>query len=228
MKKTLALLIVLSNSLLALDSDDMDERLHDAVHVVNLYKAHHTIPQEILRSAKGIAVVEITKGAIGVSGSSGEGIVIAKTASGWSAPAAFSIGSVGVGLQIGVEISRMIFVLNTDTAIHRFSDQDKITLGGNVTAVAGPSNGGADSTVSNISDVYVYQDTDGAYAGVAVTGVIFSADHDTNSECYGKKITPKMILSGDVKAPKKTQELYQALGLKGKPSTSVAPKEPLS
>lgn len=58
------------------------------------------IPAEILTKAKGLAILKVIKGAFFVSGRGGQGIVIAKHAKGWSAPAAIGVGGGWVWFSI--------------------------------------------------------------------------------------------------------------------------------
>jgi len=46
---------------------------------------------------------------------------------------------------------------------------------------------------------------------IALTGATLRPDHDVNQELYGRKITPKEILTGDVPPPPAAQPLIAAL-----------------
>jgi SH3 domain-containing YSC84-like protein 1 len=53
------------------------------------------IPPGIIRNAKGICIMTVVKAGFLFSGRAGTGLVVARTANGWSAPSA--IGTAGMG-----------------------------------------------------------------------------------------------------------------------------------
>src|SRR5580658_8847191 len=91
---TLALLLASS---LSIRAADMDERIHNAIKIVDKRQgSDDPIPEEILQNAKGIAICTILKGGIGIGGQGGEGIILIRHMSDgaapvWRAPSAFNI-----------------------------------------------------------------------------------------------------------------------------------------
>ena len=57
---------------------------------------------------------------------------------GWSAPCAIGSAGVGFGFQIGAELTDVMLVLNTDSAVEAFSSGRQLTLGGTVGIAVGP------------------------------------------------------------------------------------------
>ena len=52
----------------------------------------------------------------------GSGVVIARLAGGeWSAPSCIGTGGLGVGFQIGADLSEFVIVLNSDEAVKAFA-----------------------------------------------------------------------------------------------------------
>src|SRR5271165_4563258 len=115
MKKChLSLAVLFFIGLSGLQANDMKDAVQEAVSILTKKQnSDKPIPTKLLQQAKAIGIIEITKGAIGVGGSHGEGIIIARTAKGWSAPFAFTQGGGSVGFQIGVDIKRYIYIFNT-------------------------------------------------------------------------------------------------------------------
>jgi lipid-binding SYLF domain-containing protein len=73
------------------------------------------------------------------SGKAGSGLVIARLPDGsWSAPSCIATGGLGWGLQIGADITDFVVVLNTEDAVRAFSMGGNVTIGGNISAAAGP------------------------------------------------------------------------------------------
>lgn len=78
------------------------------------------------------------------SGQAGSGIVIARLPDGsWSAPSCIATGGVGWGLQIGADVTDFVIVLNSEDAVRAFSIGGNVTIGGNISASAGPIGTGA-------------------------------------------------------------------------------------
>jgi lipid-binding SYLF domain-containing protein len=75
------------------------------------------IPPAVMRAARGLAILNVTK--VGFIGSvrGGTGVVVARTEKGWSGPSAIGIGGLGAGLQAGAEVSELVIVLNTPEAV---------------------------------------------------------------------------------------------------------------
>src|ERR1700745_3615056 len=76
------------------------------------------LPPTIIRHAKGLAIMSVVKAGFIFSGKAGEGVVIARTAHGWSGPSFIGTGGAGWGLQIGAEGTDFVIVLNKHAAWH--------------------------------------------------------------------------------------------------------------
>jgi lipid-binding SYLF domain-containing protein len=105
---TLAVLVLLSlsPSVAAAQPADSTEsaRLKQAVTIFNeiMSAEDKSIPQMILGKAEAIAIFPSTiKGGFVVGGMRGRGVISARTASGWSAPAFMTLTGGSIGLQIG-------------------------------------------------------------------------------------------------------------------------------
>src|SRR5262245_65101605 len=83
------------------------ERAADAVNVLTeiMNIPENSIPEELMARAHGIAVIpHVVKGAFGVGGQWGKGLMSQRREDGsWSAPAFIEIGGGRFGLQIGVQ-----------------------------------------------------------------------------------------------------------------------------
>ncbi len=59
------------------------------------------IPRSILSNARGLAIIRVLKAGFVFSGKGGQGVVVARTAHGWSGPSFIGLGGAGWGLQAG-------------------------------------------------------------------------------------------------------------------------------
>jgi len=210
----IATLFLVEGAALAQSSPKMDALISEATSIVREKQSSaKTVPQSIINLAKGIAIIEITKGGFGVSGQHGEGVLIAKTSNGWSAPSAFYTSGGGVGFQVGVEVRRLIYILNNADAVNAFAQKGKFKLNAIANATAGPDTVTEEASTINRQDIYVYATTDGAFAGAAIGSDRLGTAIKTNQDAYGADVTTGEILNGKVSAPAAASKLYQALKL---------------
>jgi SH3 domain-containing YSC84-like protein 1 len=194
------------------DYNRLSERVNKASIILQELRSEKGIPQETIAKAKGIAILRITKGGLVVSGSDGHGIVVARTATGWSAPLAFSAGGAGIGLQVGGEKSDLVFVLNSQEAIDEFMRGDAFKLSGTAGVTAGDSSVHESASITGSKGTFVYRRTNGAFAGAAFQGADVSLDNETNRKAYGEGYSPADVLGGKVHPPAVAKPLYRALG----------------
>src|SRR5208337_5673089 len=172
-----------------------------------------SIPTEVLRNAKGVAIMTVIKAGFIVSGRGGSGVVVARTGKGWSGPSAIGTGGAGFGFQIGAEQTEFVFVLNTRDAVKAFAQGGNVQLGGDISVAAGPVGRTVEAGVTPVAAVYTYSRSQGLFAGVSLEGTVIAARDDTNAEYYGRPVTPGQILSGKVKVPAGARKLQKALAM---------------
>ncbi|MGI9088601.1 MAG: YSC84-related protein [Chthoniobacterales bacterium] len=169
------------------------------------------IPASILRSARGLAVIEVVKVGFGFSGKGGEGVVLARTGGGWSGPSFIGTGGVGFGFQIGAQITDFVFVLNTGDAVRAFSRDGNVTLGADLSAAAGPVGRDLQAGVTPTAAVYTYSRSKGLFAGASLEGAIIATQKTANAHYYGHPVSARAILSGRVPPPTRASRLRAAL-----------------
>jgi lipid-binding SYLF domain-containing protein len=189
--------------------DDVDQ----AVSIIDRFEEipETAIPPAVMRDAKGLAIITITKAGFIVSGRGGTGIVISRTESGWSGPSAIGTGGVGVGFQAGMQVSEYVIVLNTQEAINAFAKGGNVTLGANLSAALGPVGRSAEASVSPGAALYTYSRSQGIFAGVSLEGTVIGTRYEANEEYYGKPVYPSDILSGKEAPPRGAQKLLDVL-----------------
>ncbi|HIJ68864.1 MAG TPA: hypothetical protein HPP81_10580 [Deltaproteobacteria bacterium] len=170
-----------------------------------------SIPPEVLRNAKGVAIITVYKAGFIISGRGGSGVVVARTGKGWSGPSSIGTGGAGFGFQIGAEQTEFVFVLNTHEALRAFAQGGNVQLGGDISAAAGPVGRTAEAAVTPVAAVYAYSRSQGLFAGISVEGTVIAARDEANAEYYGRPVTPGQILSGKVKVPAGARKLQKAL-----------------
>jgi len=192
---------------------DVQEDVDRAVSIIERFEEipETAIPRAVLRDAKGLAILTVTKAGFIVSGRGGTGVVIARTEKGWSGPSAIGVGGIGVGFQAGVQVSEYVIILNTQEAVNAFSKGSNITLGGNLSAAIGPIGRSAEAGVAVQAAMYTYSRSQGIFAGVSLEGTVIATRYEANEEYYGKPVFPADILAGSVKSPAGARKLLDVL-----------------
>ena len=137
------------------------------------------IPRGVLDDADCIAVFpQVIKAAFGIGGRGGRGVVVCRTANGWSAPAYLNIGGASFGFQIGAEATDYVMLFMTPESVRSLLES-KIKLGGGVSVAAGPIGRQAEAAtdLKLNAQILSYSRSKGLFAGVALEGaVIETAD----------------------------------------------------
>lgn len=193
--------------------DAMQADLDQAAAIIERFEAipERGIPPAVMRAAKGLAILTVTKAGFIGSGRGGSGVVVARTGNGWSGPSAIGTGGLGVGFQAGVEISELVIVLNTPAAVDAFAKGGNVTLGGALGVAAGPVGRSAEGGVSLQAAMYSYSRTQGLFAGISLEGTVIGTRDQVNEAYYGKPVEARDILAGKVRPPASAQRLLAVL-----------------
>lgn len=101
------------------DECDVATKIIDALAMDNSSEARSI--REKMQTCTGIAFLRSNKLTVGVSLHGGSGIVLSKLEDGsWSPPSAIGNWGMGVGLQLGVEVSHTLIILQTKEALEHF------------------------------------------------------------------------------------------------------------
>jgi lipid-binding SYLF domain-containing protein len=171
------------------------------------------IPEYLLRRSQCVGVVPSLKRAGFVIGAKyGKGIVVCRTAGGWSAPSTIRIEGGSFGLQIGAGETDVVFIVMNQRGMRNLM-KDKFTLGGDASAMAGPLGRTAQAQTDAMmrAEILAYSRSRGIFAGVSLEGATLRPDHGDNRELYGRDVTPRQILSGGVRRPSSAHALYAEL-----------------
>jgi lipid-binding SYLF domain-containing protein len=194
---------------------DVTERLQMASDVLKQMTSapDKGIPEEVLESAKCIAVVpHLVKGGFIFGGKHGRGVATCRTAEGWSAPAFISVGGGSAGLQIGVEGVDLIMVIMNDRGMQQLLSS-KFQISGEGSAAAGPvgrhASAGTDWKMD--TEMLTYSRSKGVFAGLTLEGAVVQQDSDSTRSVYGNDVSFKSVLQGKVSTPEVAGEFMKAV-----------------
>lgn len=174
------------------------------------------IPRELLDIAKGVVFFTIVKAGFMFTGRYGTGLVVAKLPDGrWSAPSAVMITGFGWGLQIGAELTDVMLILSTESAVNTFKSRAQVSVGAELGVSVGPIGRSIESDVTagskGAAHAFAYAQSKGLFFGASLEASGIAARPDVNRAFYGEKLTISNLLSGDYPPPKGAEPLYKAI-----------------
>jgi lipid-binding SYLF domain-containing protein len=193
------------------------ERARMAAEVLNeiMKSPDQSIPRDLLNRSYAIAVIpHVVKGAFGLGGRFGKGLIAARNTDGTWGPAAFvDLGGGSIGFQIGVTATDLILVF-TDAAGLKGLLSGKLKIGADAAAAAGPVGRTAElgTDIQLKSAIYSYSRSKGLFAGVSLDGAVLSIDDSANHEVYGLGITgTDILIANKVKTNAVVQPFHASL-----------------
>jgi len=214
MKKLVSLLLASALAIATASAVTEQEIVDRSAEIMRGFHAmpEKAIPRRVLDDARGLAIMSVLKVGFGLSGQGGQGVVVARTGHGWSGPSFIGTGGAGWGLQIGAQITEFVFVLNTDAAVRSFSRGGNVTIGGDVSATAGPVGRDLQAGVTPSAAIYTYSRSQGLFAGISLQGAVIATQKTANQRYYRHAVSAGQILSGRVSPPPGASVLLRALG----------------
>lgn len=198
-------------------AENANERLKEASEVVQelMNAGDSGIPQELLEKAHCAVVIPgAKKGGFFVGAQYGRGFAICRNQStrGWGAPAAVRMEGGSIGLQIGAAETDIFMLVMNKEGMEKLLDS-KFTLDAAAGVAAGPV--GRSSTAKTdahlTAGILSWSRSRGAFAGLTVGGGSLRNDLDENEELYGKRVSNREVLTGNMKPPAAAQSLIASL-----------------
>lgn len=197
--------------------DTPDQRLrnaHSTFHEV-MDMPDKGIPVDLFNKAECIVIIPgVKKAAFIVGGKYGRGFVSCRrgTSRRFGAPAAVRIEGGSYGLQIGGSSTDVFMLIMNETGMNRLLT-DKVTIGGEAAAAAGPvgRNTSAETDVMLHAEILTWSRSRGIFAGLSLEGSTLRPDGSENRKLYGRDISNKEILQGDIAVPAGGRQLVVTL-----------------
>ena len=213
------LVLSLMGSAFAARGEKEANRVKDAGEVLKeILNIPDNIPKDLIDRAECMIVLpSVKKGAIGIGGSYGRGVMTCRSGEhftgSWSAPSMFALEGLNIGFQLGGQATDFVLlVMNPRGAQSLLSS--KVKLGADAAAAAGPK--GRDSTAATDAtmraEILSYSRSRGLFAGVSLEGSTLRPDNRANEKLYGKKVTAtEIIREHKVGAPGAASQLISTL-----------------
>ena len=147
----------------------------------------NSIPHSLLGKAQGLVIIPgMLKGGFVVGVRYGRGVIVSRDEAGtWRAPLFVTITGASFGWQIGVQGTDLILVFTSRGGLQGLM-RDKLTLGANISAAAGPVGRDAAAATDGYlqAEILSYSRSRGLFIGVALDGSVLSVDARANAAYY--------------------------------------------
>jgi len=203
---------------------DSIDRISDAAHVFQeiMNAPDRGIPQGILDNAQCIGIIPgVKKAGFIVGAKYGKGVMVCRANNAWSGPSTVIVEGGSFGFQIGAGETDVVLVVQNKAGERKLM-QDKFTLGASAGAMAGPvgRTAQAETDAQLHAEILSYSRSRGLFAGVDLEGSTLRPDNDDNQNIYGRAVTQRQILTGQVQRPAAADRLYAELNRYANPSSA--------
>jgi lipid-binding SYLF domain-containing protein len=233
MDKLCALLLMFAFMPLSFAADDATEAdrvKRSGVVLKEILNIPDDIPQDLIDKSECLIILpSVKKGAFGIGGSYGRGVMICRggrhyTGS-WGAPALYALEGVSIGFQLGGQATDFVLLVVNPKGAESLLNS-KVKLGADASAAAGPKGRTAEGATDIVmsAEILSYSRNKGLFAGVSLEGSTLRSDGSANEKLYGQKLSAKEIIRGrKVKAPRSAAALIALLNRKS-PKNRSEPK----
>jgi len=223
-------LICLPLATAANNTTEMDRVKDAGVVLKEILDIPDDIPKDLLDRAECVIVLpSVKKGAIGIGGSYGRGVMVCRSGEHftgrWGSPAMYALEGINFGFQLGGQATDFVLLVMNPRGADSLMGS-KVKLGGDASAAAGPKGRTttAATDVAMRAEILSYSRSRGLFAGVSLEGSTLRPDGSANEKLYGRKLKAKEILrEGKVGAPAAANQLTASLE-KASPKNLSEPK----
>ena len=150
-----------------------------------------------VKNARGVLIIpELVKGSFFVGAEGGSGVLMVRGSDGtWSSPAFYTLAAASFGLQIGGQVSEVVFTLMNDGAVQALL-ANEVKLGADASVAVGPFGLGIEaSTTTNLdADIYAFSKTVGLFGGGSLEGAKLFSRESWNDAYYGASASPRAVV----------------------------------
>lgn len=217
----------------AASGEDEKKRITDSYNVMKeiLDMPDKGIPGGLLKGSECVIIMpSVKKGAFIVGGEYGRGLMSCRTGANydgpWSAPIMMATGGASFGLQIGGSGTDFVMLVMNDKGLRSMIGGSKMKLGADASVAAGPL-GRTTEAATNLrmsAEILSWSRAQGVFGGVSLTGATLRVDGDANKNLYGKNVTAKEIMAGQVTAPEEFNQLQKLLTEKAGSTRTPVPE----
>jgi SH3 domain-containing YSC84-like protein 1 len=211
------LVVILALGVTMAAQKEADRLKKSALVLREIFGMPDSIPKDLLDRAECVIVFpSVKKFAMGVGGSYGRGVISCRggeTFEGpWGAPAMFALEGASIGFQLGGQSTDFVLLVMNQRGADSVLGS-KVKLGADASAAAGPKGrtAGASTDITMQAEMLTYSRARGLFAGVSLEGSTLRSDDDATESVYGKRLSAREVVRGDVEVPKAARTLVDLL-----------------
>lgn len=186
----------LAGSARAISTAKLDDRIQYLTYEFEKMQQDpsHRVPADELAKAKGVILLDRSKGGFIFGYQSGGGVMLAKDDAGhWSAPAFVSSKTASLGFQIGGERDFLVILVMSQNVLDALT-RNNVEFGAQASGTDVILNSNQESSTAPSNSMLVYGEHHGLYGGAVIKGGSISPDNKANAVYYGKDISTTDIL----------------------------------
>ena len=216
MKKMLGVLAAGVASVSLFAANDAVKRLETSAVVLDeiMSAPDKGIPQDLFNKAACVVIVPgLKKGAFIVGGKYGKGFIECRKENGdWSAAGAVRVEGGSFGFQIGGSETDVVMLVMNKRGMDKLLSS-KFTVGADAAAAAGPvgRESSAQTDAQMHAEILSWSRARGVFAGISLEGATLRPDADSNKDLYGKTVTNREVVTGNMRPPAAAGKLIEAL-----------------
>jgi SH3 domain-containing YSC84-like protein 1 len=162
--------------------------------------------RDLLHRARGVMIVPtLVKGGFIFGAQGGTGVLLSRDPKTgiWSYPAFYAMGAGSFGLQIGLEVSKIMLIIMNDKALNAIMRAEfKIGAEAGIAVVTLGGGAEASTTAAGGADIYALAESAGLFGGIAIQGGIVKPRVEQDHTYYGPNVTAQdIVLRRAVKNP---------------------------
>lgn len=186
------------------DYDRAMQVLGAAQATVEKFKTSKEKPMDEFRAlllrAQGVVVLPgLLKGGFIVAAEGGNGVLLAKDATGkWSQPAFYFMAAGSIGLQMGGQATDVVLLIFSQDAVKSIIEHQG-KLGADLGLIIGTVGAGVEAaTTTNVgADIMAFSQGVGVFAGGSLEAAMMIKRNDLNEAFYGQALSPTdIVLNG--------------------------------
>ena len=165
------------------------------------------LPQDLLDRTHCVVVIpSMKKAGFVFGGRYGKGVASCRKSDGsepWGPPSMVTLGGGSFGAQIGGAAVDVLMLIMNPAGIEGLL-KDKFTLGGDLSAAAGPVGRAATAETNALMDakILTYSRSRGVFLGAELKGAVLMQDREGNRNLYGREVeAQQLLMEGNVEVP---------------------------
>jgi lipid-binding SYLF domain-containing protein len=165
------------------------------------------LPQDLLDRTHCVVVIpSMKKAGFVFGGRYGKGVACCRKSDGsepWGPPSMVTLGGGSFGAQIGGAAVDVLMLIMNPAGLEGLL-KDKFTLGGDLSAAAGPVGRAATAETDALMNakILTYSRSRGVFAGAELKGAVLMQDREGNRNLYGREVeAQQLLMEGNVEVP---------------------------